>query len=348
MSLIITDLRKRFDRFPALDGVSLTARRGEFVALLGPSGSGKTTLLRVLAGLERPDSGAVQLRGEDFLAVEARQRRIGMVFQSYALFRHMSVAQNIAFGLEVRPKAERPPKAKITARVAELLELVQLQGLEKRRPAQLSGGQRQRVALARALAVEPQLLLLDEPFGALDAKVRLELRRQLRAIHEATHLTTIFVTHDQEEAMTLADQVAVLNKGRIEQTGAPQDLARNPASAFVFEFLGETNELPAEVLGDVARFDGFTAPVAGGDGAIGQVRALFRPQDVELATAPDAVGVAVRVTDIGRHGPVTRFELADAAGRSFSAAFAEDQAPALSLGAAARLKPRRVHVYARG
>jgi sulfate/thiosulfate transport system ATP-binding protein len=348
MSLIITDLRKRFDRFPALDGVSLTARRGEFVALLGPSGSGKTTLLRVLAGLERPDSGAVQLRGEDFLAVEARRRRIGMVFQSYALFRHMSVAQNIAFGLDVRPKAERPSKAEIAARVAELLELVQLQGLEKRRPAQLSGGQRQRVALARALAVQPQLLLLDEPFGALDAKVRLELRRQLRAIHEATHLTTLFVTHDQEEAMTLADQVAVLHQGRIEQAGAPQDLARNPASAFVFEFLGETNELPAEVLGEVARFDGFSAPVAGGDGAIGQVRALFRPQDVELSTAPDAVGVAVRVTDFGRHGPVTRFELADAAGRAFSAAFAEDQAPALALGAAARLKPRRVHVYARG
>jgi sulfate/thiosulfate transport system ATP-binding protein len=344
MSLIITDLRKRFDRFPALDGVSLTAPRGEFVALLGPSGSGKTTLLRVLAGLERPDSGEVQLRGEDFLAVEARRRRIGMVFQSYALFRHMNVAQNIAFGLDVRPRAERPPKAEIAARVAELLELVQLQGLEKRRPAQLSGGQRQRVALARALAVQPQLLLLDEPFGALDAKVRLELRRQLRAIHEATHVTTLFVTHDQEEAMTLADQVAVLHKGRIEQAGAPQDLARNPASAFVFEFLGETNELPAEVLGEVARFDGFTAPVAGGDGAVG---ALFRPQDVELSTAPDAVGLSVRVIDIGRQGPVTRFELADASGRSFSAAFAEQEAPALSLGANAKLKPRRVHIYRR-
>lgn len=211
MSLIITDLRKRYDRFPALDGVSLTARRGEFVALLGPSGSGKTTLLRVLAGLERPDSGAVELRGEDFLAVEARRRRIGMVFQSYALFRHMSVAQNIAFGLDVRPKAERPRKAEIAARVAELLELVQLQGLEKRRPAQLSGGQRQRVALARALAVQPQLLLLDEPFGALDAFTREELWDVLQTLYLDRKCTVILVTHDLREAVYLADTVYVMS-----------------------------------------------------------------------------------------------------------------------------------------
>ena len=347
MSLVITDLRKRFDRFPALDGVSLEAAAGAFIALLGPSGSGKTTLLRMLAGLEKPDSGSVTLGGRDFLAVSPRERRVGMVFQSYALFRHMSVAENVGFGLQVRRGSERPSKAEISARVTQLLQLVQLDGLDKRRPSQLSGGQRQRVALARALAVEPQLLLLDEPFGALDAKVRLELRRQLRAIHEATHLTTLFVTHDQEEALTLADQVAVLNKGRIEQAGAPNDLARNPASPFVYEFLGESNELPAEVAGDVARFDGFAASVAGGDGVTGPARAFFRPQDTELAAAADGPGLAVRVTDIGRHGPVTRFEAMDSAGRGFSAAYAEDKAPALSLGAEARLSPRRVHCYRR-
>jgi len=208
VSLIVENLAKRFARFPALKGVSLTAEPGEFLALLGPSGSGKTTLLRVLAGLETPDTGRVAFEGEDFLAMSARERRVGMVFQHYALFRHMTVARNIAFGLRVRPARLRPPRAEIAKTVERLMSLVRLEGLGDRYPAQLSGGQQQRVALARALAIEPRMLLLDEPFGALDAKVRKELRQWLREVHDATGVTTIFVTHDQEEAMDLADRVA--------------------------------------------------------------------------------------------------------------------------------------------
>ena len=219
MPLTVDGIFKQFGRFPALVGVSLEARDGEFLTLLGPSGSGKTTLLRVLAGLDKPDHGRVYLDGTDFLAQSARERRIGLVFQQYALFRHMTVAKNIAFGLEVRPRATRPTRAAIKARVEELLALARIEGLGGRYPAQLSGGQRQRVAVARALAVEPQLLLLDEPFGALDTKVRKELRAELRRIHDAAGVTTILVTHDQEEAMALADRVVLMNKGRIEQIG---------------------------------------------------------------------------------------------------------------------------------
>ena len=241
--LRIDTIVKQYGRYPALRGVSLDVQPGEFVALLGPSGSGKTTLLRTLAGLETPDSGQVRLGGQDFLALSPRARRVGMVFQHYALFRHMTVASNIAFGLEVRPRRERPSKAEIADRVARLLALVQLEGLGNRYPAQLSGGQRQRVALARALAIEPRLLLLDEPFGALDATVRKELRHHLRRIHDETGLTTLFVTHDQEEALDLADRVAVLREGRLLQVGAPRTLLDAPQSAFVHAFLGETNRL---------------------------------------------------------------------------------------------------------
>ena len=218
--------------------MSLRAEPGEFLALLGPSGSGKTTLLRAIAGLETPDEGSVHLDGEDFLALSPRERRVGMVFQHYALFRHMNVAKNIAFGLRVRPAAERPKRAEIDARVEKLLSLVQLDGLGKRYPAQLSGGQQQRVALARALAIEPRVLLLDEPFGALDAKVRKDLRHWLRALHERLGLTTVFVTHDQDEALELADLVAVMNQGRIEQIATPAELRARPASDFVADFLG--------------------------------------------------------------------------------------------------------------
>lgn len=237
MSLVVDSLAKQFERFPALNGVSLTAPQGAFVALLGPSGSGKTTLLRILGGLEFPDSGTVRFADLNWLEVPARQRRAGFVFQQYALFKHMTVAKNIAFGLEVRPRHERPSKDEIARRVEELLVLVQLDGLGKRYPNQLSGGQRQRVALARALAIEPRVLLLDEPFGALDAKVRKELRHWLRALHEKMGITTVFVTHDQEEAFEIADLVAVMNKGRIEQYGTPADLRKAPKSAFVAEFL---------------------------------------------------------------------------------------------------------------
>jgi sulfate transport system ATP-binding protein len=246
MSLVVDSIAKRFERFPALNGVSFTAPQGAFVALLGPSGSGKTTLLRILGGLEFPDAGSVHFADLNWLGVPARHRRAGFVFQNYALFRHMTVAQNIAFGLNVRPRRERPPGSEIARRVEELLALVQLDGLGKRYPSQLSGGQRQRVALARALAIEPRMLLLDEPFGALDAKVRKELRGWLRALHERLGLTTIFVTHDQEEAFAVADLVAIMNAGKVEQYGTPQDVRRAPKSRFVAEFLeSETQQANA-------------------------------------------------------------------------------------------------------
>ncbi len=237
MSLVVDSIEKRFERFPALNGVSFTAPQGAFLALLGPSGSGKTTLLRILGGLEFPDAGAVRFADLNWLDVPARDRRAGFVFQQYALFKHMTVEKNVAFGLSVRPRRQRPSCAEIARRVEELLALVQLDGLGKRYPNQLSGGQRQRVALARALAIEPRMLLLDEPFGALDAKVRKELRGWLRALHERMGITTIFVTHDQDEAFALADLVAVMNAGQIEQYGTPDDVRRSPKTAFVAEFL---------------------------------------------------------------------------------------------------------------
>ncbi len=237
MPLVIEAVEKKFARFPALKGVSLTAPAGTFLALLGPSGSGKTTLLRILGGLEFADVGHIAYEGEDWLAIPARERRAGFVFQHYALFRHMTVEKNIAFGLEVRARRLRPQRAEIRRRVEELLGLVQLEGLGGRYPSQLSGGQRQRVALARALAIEPRMLLLDEPFGALDAKVRKELRHWLRGLHSNLGLTTVFVTHDQEEALELADLVAIVNDGRIEQIGTPSLLRSEPATAFVAEFL---------------------------------------------------------------------------------------------------------------
>jgi sulfate transport system ATP-binding protein len=247
MSLVVDSIAKRFERFPALNGVSFTAPQGAFVALLGPSGSGKTTLLRILGGLEFPDAGSVHFADLNWLGVPARHRRAGFVFQNYALFRHMTVAQNIAFGLNVRSRRERPSRSEIVRRVEELLALVQLDGLGKRYPSQISGGQRQRVALARALAIEPRMLLLDEPFGALDAKVRKELRGWLRALHERLGLTTIFVTHDQEEAFAVADLVAIMNAGRVEQYGTPEDVRRAPKSRFVAEFLDSENQ-PANAL----------------------------------------------------------------------------------------------------
>ncbi len=248
MSLVVESVAKRFSRFPALKGVSFTAPEGAFVALLGPSGSGKTTLLRILGGLEFADVGQVTFDGMDWLSVPARERRAGFVFQQYALFRHMTVVKNIAFGLEVRPRRSRPPRAEIARRVKELLHLVQLEDLGRRYPNELSGGQRQRVALARALAIEPRMLLLDEPFGALDAKVRKELRVWLRALHDKTGITTIFVTHDQDEALELADFVAVMNAGRIEQIGTPRNIRGAPASPFVADFIEKSTARPLAPL----------------------------------------------------------------------------------------------------
>src|SRR5690606_36013958 len=247
MDVSIRKVRKEFDRFAALRDISLDIRSGELIALLGPSGSGKTTLLRLIAGLERPTEGAIHFGDEDASHKSVQERNVGFVFQHYALFRHMTVADNIGFGLKVRPGATRPSKAEISRRASELLDLVQLSGLEKRYPAQLSGGQRQRVALARALAIEPRVLLLDEPFGALDAQVRRELRRWLRDIHDATGHTTVFVTHDQEEALELADRVVVMSQGRIEQVGTADEVYDEPHSPFVSNFIGDASLLPVSV-----------------------------------------------------------------------------------------------------
>src|SRR2546422_367528 len=241
MSILIKNVSKTFGNFTALDNVCLEVPDGALLALLGPSGSGKTTLLRIIAGLEVADSGTVLHQEKDITHQSARERRVGFVFQHYALFRHMTVFENIAFGLRVRPRDSRPSKKQIEAKVHELLKLIQLETLAQRYPSQLSGGQRQRVALARALAVEPSVLLLDEPFGALDAKVRLELRRWLRQLHDEIHVTSVFVTHDQEEALEVADRVVVMNHGRIEQIGSPEEVYNQPATPFVYNFLGNVN-----------------------------------------------------------------------------------------------------------
>jgi len=280
------DVAKEFGRTGALRGVSLTIESGELIALLGPSGSGKTTLLRVIAGLEAPTAGRVFFGDEDATGVPVQQRRIGFVFQNYALFKTMSVADNVAYGLRVLPRAERPPRAEIAKRVRHLLDLVQLSGLERRFPRQLSGGQQQRVALARALAVDPRVLLLDEPFGALDAKVRKDLRRWLRELHEQTGHTTVFVTHDQEEALELADRVAILNAGKLEQVGTPDEVYDRPASAFVMSFVGDTSSIPVEVVDGRLLYAGqpFRADVTGTCGGGG--RLYVRPKDVVIG-APE-------------------------------------------------------------
>ncbi len=305
VDVTIENVERHFGETPALHGVSLKIAAGELLALLGPSGSGKTTLLRILSGLDFPTNGRVLFDGEDALKLTVQQRNVGFVFQSYALFKHMTVFDNIAFGLTARPRSRRPAKAAIKDRVLELLDLIQLAGYEKRYPAQLSGGQRQRVALARALAIEPRILLLDEPFGALDAKVRKELRRWLRDIHDRTGHTTVFVTHDQEEALELADRVVVLNHGKIEQVGSPDEVYDRPASPFVAGFIGETNALPVMVQGGTIYLDERpigSAPANAGDGA----RTLaFRPHDVAFLDG-DALGIAGVVVSELRHGPTRR------------------------------------------
>lgn len=300
-------ISKRFDAYPALKGVSLEVRDGEFLALLGPSGSGKTTLLRIIAGLAFPDQGRVNFNGEDVTGLAVADRKVGFVFQHYALFKHMTIADNVGFGLSVRKRGQRPSKAKIRQRAEELLELVQLGGLGHRYPAQLSGGQRQRVALARALAVEPQLLLLDEPFGALDAKVRKDLRRWLRKIHEQMGLTTIFVTHDQEEALELADRVVVMDHGVIEQIGTPEDIYMAPRSAFVSDFVGETNSLPVRVADGRIWFSEAVVEVGANSVPDGPARLDFRPHDVVIGPSQDG-SLPMVVTDVYRRGGEWRVE----------------------------------------
>jgi sulfate transport system ATP-binding protein len=308
VDVTVENVAKRFSDTPALNGVSLKIASGELLALLGPSGSGKTTLLRILGGLDFPTEGRVLFGEEDALGLSVQERNVGFVFQNYALFRHMTVFDNIAFGLSVRPSKRRPAKAAIGKRVEELLELVQLGGLGRRYPAQLSGGQRQRVALARALAIEPRILLLDEPFGALDAKVRKDLRRWLREIHDRTGHTTVFVTHDQEEALELADRVAVLNNGRIEQIGTPDEIYDAPASPFVAGFIGETNALPVTIQSGTIFLDDHSLGLSTSGEADGPRTLAFRPHDIEFA-AEGAGGIAGLVVSELRHGPTRRLAI---------------------------------------
>jgi sulfate transport system ATP-binding protein len=309
MTLELSHLNRRFAEYQALDDVSLEIAPGEFLALLGPSGSGKTTLLRILAGLDYPDTGSVLKDGKDFLATTARERNIGMVFQHYALFRHLTVLENIAFGLRVRPWRKRPSRAVIRERVGRLLKRVQLDGLGRRYPSQLSGGQRQRVALARALAVEPDILLLDEPFGALDAQVRVTLRRWLRELHEELKLTTVFVTHDQEEALELADRVAVMNNGRVEQVGSPEVIYQQPATPFVCEFIGKVNRFTVRRHGAGLAAGGWKPEDDPWQGRYAEAVAYVRPEQLRLAVPASQPAWEARLRHIYLAGSVAHLEL---------------------------------------
>jgi sulfate transport system ATP-binding protein len=316
MGIVVRDVTKRFGTYTALNGISLDVPNGSLMALLGPSGSGKSTLLRVIAGLERPDAGEVLISGENASGLEPQKRGVGFVFQHYAAFKHMTVWDNVAFGLEIR----RRPKAEIRARVEKLLELVQLQPFAQRFPSQLSGGQRQRMALARALAVEPRVLLLDEPFGALDARVRAELRDWLRRLHEEVQVTTVFVTHDQHEAMDVAGSVAVMNHGRIEQVGAPRDLYENPSSEFVMSFVGPASK------------------IAG---------AWVRPHDLELGLEPSEDALAATVERIVHLGFEVRVELSISDGEAALAQITCDDLARLEMetGDSVWVKPRRLRAF---
>ncbi len=311
MSIAVQGIRKSFGQFAALDDVSLDFPTGKLIALLGPSGCGKTTLLRIIAGLEHPDSGRVLFDGHDASHRDVRERQVGFVFQHYALFRHMSVFENIAFGLRVKPRQFRPPEADIRRRVHELLDLVQLEWLAHRYPAQLSGGQRQRIALARALAVEPRVLLLDEPFGALDAKVRKELRQWLRHLHDDLHITSIFVTHDQDEALEVADRIVLMNKGRIEQTGTAQEVYEKPATAFAYTFLGAVNRFPGRVDGPNLRIGEDAVPLADPAAEHGtDVIAFARPHELDIVVDCAAKqGLAAKVNRVLLSGATARVEL---------------------------------------
>ena len=312
MSIEIKNIRKNFGSFSALNDVSLDVPSGELVALLGPSGCGKTTLLRIIAGLEAPDSGSIHFHGADATARQVREREVGFVFQHYALFRHMTVFENVAFGLRVRPKETRPSDAEIKRRVHELLELVQLDWLADRYPPQLSGGQRQRIALARALAVEPKVLLLDEPFGALDAKVRKELRRWLRRLHDELHITSIFVTHDQEEALEVSDRVVVINKGKIEQIGSPQEVYDHPVSPFVYQFLGNVNQFHSQIHEGEANIGGVGLKIdAHHDTKHSPGLAYVRPHDIEIHKELNGTKPAFEavISYIHAIGPLVRLEL---------------------------------------
>ena len=316
MGIVVEDVTKQFGSFQAVSQVNLEIKSGSLVALLGPSGSGKSTLLRLIAGLEAPDTGRILLTGEDATHQSVQDRNIGFVFQHYALFKHLTVRKNIAFALEIC----KTPKPKVKARVQELLELIQLEGLGDRYPSQLSGGQRQRVALARALAVEPKVLLLDEPFGALDAKVRKDLRAWLRRLHDEVHVTTVFVTHDQEEAMEVADEIVVMNRGRVEQVGTPAQIYDNPASAFVMSFIGPVNVLPG--TSQIFQGNGFDAA---------HPEVFLRPQDILVETASSGSSVPARVSRIIHLGWEIQAELTLDDGQVLTAHLTRDRFNELNL-----------------
>jgi sulfate/thiosulfate transport system ATP-binding protein len=336
MSIEVRGLKKAFGSVVVCDELNLDIPAGELVALLGPSGSGKTTLLRIIAGLEVPDAGNVLFHGADATNTDVRERNVGFVFQHYALFGHMTIFENVAFGLRVRPKPTRPDDSTIRKKVMELLELVQLGAMATRYPHQLSGGQRQRVALARALAVEPKVLLLDEPFGALDAKVRKELRRWLRRLHDEVHLTSVFVTHDQEEAMEVADRVVVMNQGRIEQQGAPDEVYDHPATPFVLQFLGDVNLFH------------------GAHGRAGEV-AYARPHELEILAGPEADTLPATLQQTLTVGPHTRLEFRRPGGEGFvdvemlrADYVALRERLALRPGTEVHLRPRRLTRFVAG
>jgi sulfate/thiosulfate transport system ATP-binding protein len=349
MSIEARNISRRFGSFTALKDVSLHVETGDLVALLGPSGSGKTTLLRIIAGLDVPDGGTVLLHGHDATAQRVRERRVGFVFQHYALFRHMTVFENVAFGLRVRPRAVRPSKNEIRERVTKLLHLVQLEWLADRYPSQLSGGQRQRVALARALAVEPEVLLLDEPFGALDARVRQELRRWLRRLHDEIRVTSVFVTHDQEEALELADQVVVMNAGRIEQAGTPEAVFHRPASEFVMNFLGNVNVFHGRLEKGRAIFGAIEMdyPEPSATDSL-PARVLVRPHDLDITAHPNANGcLRARVQHINAAGPHVKIELEGESGEAMYAELSQERFAALAVSAGSHVfvAPRRITVF---
>jgi sulfate transport system ATP-binding protein len=352
MSIEVRNITKTFGSFAALKNVNLRIPDGQLVALLGPSGSGKTTLLRIIAGLETFDpqpNSTIFFNDQDVAQQDVGRRQVGFVFQHYALFRHMTVFENIAFGLRVRRGPDRPSKAAIRDKVHELLKLIQLEGLEKRYPAQLSGGQRQRVALARALAIEPKVLLLDEPFGALDAKVRQSLRRWLRRLHDEIHVTSLFVTHDQEEALEVADQVVVMNQGRIEQVGTPEELFHQPANAFVMDFLGNVNLFHGRIEAGKAVFGSLVVEPPEGLEIDGDSAKLFvRPHDLDIhVRANGAPALRAKVLRIQLAGPLARIELSTETGQEIQVEMPHDrfrQEP-MAVGDQVFVSPRDLRVF---
>jgi sulfate transport system ATP-binding protein len=348
MGIEIRGLTKRFGRFVAVNDVNLQVASGELVGLLGPSGCGKTTLLRIIAGLEEADAGTVLLEGEDATSRNARERRVGFVFQHYALFRHMSVFENVAFGLRVRPRQFRPSESDIQRRVHDLLELVQLDFLADRRPSELSGGQRQRIALARALAVEPKVLLLDEPFGALDARVRQELRRWLRRLHDDIHLTSVFVTHDQEEALEVSDRVAIMNRGAIEQEGTPDQVLDHPATPFVISFLGTVNIFQGRVEGGRGFFGPLAVEYPVHPGAEPRTASAYtRPHEFDVSRTDTGSGLWGILEEVTRLGATVRLELAGAHGGLIHAEMSREEFEKLGVqpGDRVYVTPRKVRVF---